>query len=144
MTGEIIIGSLLGWYGVSDLRKKEIPVVHIILGFIVIGICCVGKKHELIEILTGILPGLGMLLLALITTEKIGYADGIIVILIGAYIGTKDCLQIVWLALVFLIMAFFVIAIKEKRMKHVQLPFIPFLFFSWIFKFFYSIWGGVF
>lgn len=127
----IIIFVLLLWFSLSDGKEKEIPVKHLFIGVLFsIGIMAWDRKG-LVSYGISIMPGMLMVLIAFFAKEKIGYADGIISIMLGIWHGIIICLETMLMAQLMLLGVFIVLIILKKADQKTTLPYIPYLFFSW-------------
>lgn len=125
---------LLG--SVWDVRRKKIPVLLLAVGGavgVMTGIAGIwsGQAQNAAWIF-GCLPGAGMVLLAFATREKIGYGDGILLIILGMLEGWNvmtDLLSALFLAAVFGI----VLLALRRANAQTRIPFVPFLLAAHIF-----------
>lgn len=130
---ELLLGGLLLYESILDVRKKQIWIIPVII------MSCVGVIFNLLsgrivwlEIVSGLFIGAGALFLSFITREKLGYGDSLMILCIGICMGGKCTLLIVWISLI--ITAFFGLiysAIRRKNLK-TTLPYIPFLEIAFI------------
>lgn len=128
----VLTGILLLSFGISDWRKKEVPIMHLIAGGILaLAAILICSEHSVYFYAGALMPGIGLIILAFLTKEKIGYADGITVMILGLLRGLVLCLQSLMLALFLLMCVFIVLIACKKADGKTKLPFIPFLFFSW-------------
>jgi prepilin signal peptidase PulO-like enzyme (type II secretory pathway) len=80
-----------------------------------------------VSIAIDMLPGIMFLLISWTTNEKIGYGDGMMILIIGLIMHSQLCITAVAIGLVISSM-FSVIMIFTKRMNlRTRIPFIPFL-----------------
>ncbi len=99
---------------------KSIPVFSL-LGFLLI-------REKPVNLFLSILPGIFLLLLGKITKQAIGYGDGLVVLVVGIYLGLTETVYVV-IAALFLSSfwgAFHMLRNKTNRKS--ELPWIPFLF----------------
>lgn len=86
-------------------------------------------------IITGLIPGIAIILLAYFTHQKIGYGDGILISIIGIALGFRDTfiVCIISFAASAIVAAFIILRAKLRR-AHVKqtLPFIPFVLIGYI------------
>ncbi len=128
----VLTGILLLSFGISDWRKKAVPIMHLIVGGILtLVVIFIWNENPIYFYISALMPGIGLILLAFLTKDKLGYADGITVLLVGALRGLVLCLQSLMLALFLLMCVFGVLIACKKADRKTKLPFIPFLFFSW-------------
>lgn len=113
-----------------DVRYKRVPVWVVLLGGAAvagIGIdTCVCGENELMDLLTGMIPGAVLLLLAL-GTQKAGWADGVILMFLGSVMGFRQCILAAMLSLLLISVLSAVLLILKKADKGTALPYVPFL-----------------
>lgn len=116
-----------------DVKKKEIPIWLLAAG-IVAGISCAGieiygKNRQVYDWALSIMPGILMLLCSRILKEKLGAADGWMVVAQGMFLNLSGILFMVtgacFAAAVCIGIRSFV---KKCRQEEITLPFAPFLF----------------
>lgn len=125
---------------VVDIRKRKVPVW-------MLGIGALGAAGALLyegltgelnswQVCRGLIPG-GILLAAAFVTGKAGLADGIIVMLLGVYMGYEGCMASA-LGGLFLLSLFAGILLALRRVKrNTKIPFVPFLTVGWMI----AVWG---
>ena len=86
-------GIYLCWLSFQDMREKAVSVWKLLAGAGVIIICRIGSQKGLPSI-ADLLPGLLGVAVAAISREQIGYADGIVLLLMGMGIlmGNRESL----------------------------------------------------
>ena len=82
--------------------------------------------------LIGTLPGFFLLTVGWSTRQQVGYGDGIVLLVIGIYLGFSASLSILLTALLLIapVSLFYIVCRKAGRKK--QLPFVPFLFAGYL------------
>lgn len=132
-TIKILVLCMLGIAGIVDLKWKKINIL-LIIPFLIAGIIC-NLKFKFLSfpvILGGMAIGLIMFLVGAITQGKIGYGDGLILIVTGLYLGFFDNLFLL-LSATFLAAIIGVLLLLIKRVnKNYEIPFIPFLFLAFL------------
>ena len=130
----------MGW---EDLRGKTVAVRKLLLFFSGSLICTAlkikGAPGELWDasrdIMLGCLPGISLLLVGKLSGWAVGSADGIIVLVLGIYLGFWQVLSVLSGAFLTAVMAAgFLLAVKKKDRKY-EIPFIPFVFAGMVFSF---------
>lgn len=113
---------------VTDIRKKEIPIVLVIL-FGVLAAVYIGlfDKQEISSILYSFIPGAFLLALSLCTKESIGYGDGLVVLVLGLMTGCQKCIFIVSIGLLAASICALALLVLRKVNGRSRLPFVPFL-----------------
>ena len=130
ITEKIVLGFLC-LCAVFDLKKKEIPLVLVIIG--IIG--GVGFNVWLIsrgmlsmeEMGISLLPGISFVLVGWGTKDKIGYGDGLVLFITGLFVGFYKCFLGVCIGLIFSAVFAVLLLIMHKAKKDSRIPFIPFL-----------------
>lgn len=128
---QIIFILFLGICAVFDIRKKEIPLILIILGGILATVMSVlrisGGEISVAGMGSSLLPGLFFLFVSFCTKEKVGYGDGLILLISGLILGFYQCFIGMCAGLLF--SSFFALALlfMHKAGKDSGLPFVPFL-----------------
>lgn len=129
-----------------DIKNKNIPIAL----FLLAGIVSLADLiiHGILGSFTGIflsrisgvIPGTLLLILSRLTLEKIGQGDGILLTILGLFIGFYSILVILCIGL-FLqsLLACFLLIIK-KADKQTKIPFVPFLLVGNIVVFVYWIY----
>lgn len=111
---------------VWDIRKKGFPVSVLLLGLgasLIYGIL----RQDGMVIFLGIVPGMLLILMGFLTREKVGYGDGILVIIIGLVLGWPGSF-LVYVIAQFGVLFFAVFLLLAKRSaRDVKIPFAPFL-----------------
>lgn len=126
------------WLGVLagiDLWHKRIPLW--ILAVSGVYVTCVSfygiweKNMEGIPLLWSTIPGVGMVLLA-VFTKKAGWADGVVLLLLGTQIGFRACAYSFTLSmLVISVLSLALLAVKRVN-KNSKLPYLPFLWIGYL------------
>lgn len=136
---EMSIGILKGtmifvYLGIStywDLRYKRIPWSVQGMGFIFLCICILVQWKELsLLYLVAFVPGICLLLLAGITGENIGYADGVSVMLLGGMIGFRGCIWMLCISMLLLSVFGLLMLLLKRMTRKSKIPYLPFLFLA--------------
>lgn len=116
---------------VFDIRKKELPLMILITGFLAALGTNMWYIYKGLETVSGIaessLPGMLFLLLSFCTREKVGYGDGLMLIILGLFLGFFRCFLILCIGLIFLSVLALILLIFRKAGRNSRLPLIPFL-----------------
>lgn len=122
---------ILGICAIFDIKKKEIPVVFVFIGiFTALGFDIWqmwNGKISITEMGFSFLPGIIFLFISFYTKEKIGYGDGLLLIMSGLYVGFYQCLLTVCISLVFTSVFALILLVLHKAGKNSEIPFAPFL-----------------
>lgn len=125
-------GLLIGMAAASvvDIRKKKIPLILmlVLIGFAFIMHFLYGRL-SIIEMAFGAVIGVFLLIISLLSHEKIGLGDGIIFVAVGLFLGFFGSLMVLWYSSLISAIAGLVILIVKKKKKEgiedVTLPFAP-------------------
>lgn len=113
----------LAMLSLEDIREKRISVNRVVVGALTAVICrFITGEASFITIISGFIPGIVLLLLSVATGESIGKGDGIVVMVLGLWIGG----QMTFLAVCLAIWAagiFAVVCLIRKRRE--LIPFVP-------------------
>lgn len=131
---EALLACYLGAGAIMDSRKKAVSISYLWVGAVLaLGFLWKEWKVEGVEIkemAIRLLPGLIFLLCSRITREKVGYGDGILLLVLGICFPAVFLWQI-WITAVFLITLWAGILLCTKRgNRDTRIPFIPFLWLA--------------
>lgn len=127
---EILLFLFLGVCALCDGMKREIPLAIVWLGIIaaiILHIQGIIKDDSWMSVFVSVLPGLMFWMLSFATREKVGYGDGWLLIMIGIFVGLRECFLILLTALVLESAAVLVLLAVKRISGDRQIPFAPFL-----------------
>jgi len=125
--------------GYIDIKKKEISIRLCFAAAVVFFTLRIGlilfytRNKEEISFLTGLLPGVGMLLLSFITRGKIGFGDGLVIIVMGILMPVKRIIYIILTALFLVSVIGWAMIILGKIKRNKEIPFVPEILISTVF-----------
>lgn len=133
-------------YGITafdDYRTKHIKLMELII-FAVIGICfdIVYTKYALASILGGVGVGVAMYIFSIISKEKIGKGDALLVMVTGLYLGFMNTVVLVWLSSVLAALVGLVLIRKYDNKVDKEMPFVPFILLAYLIMFTVNSLGG--
>lgn len=143
---------LLGVCSIMDISKRKISSA-VVYGFGILGIIwhIAFQRLELRSIAGGMLIGIVLYVISVISHEKIGKGDAILFIVTGIYLGFWNNIWLLWsasviVALYGLAFVFIHYRIKQEKIetesvKETKLPFVPFVMVSFLFCLWK--WGGI-
>lgn len=133
MATGIILFLLMCIIGIIDIRSKKIPLWCISLGAAdaVVSIISAWRAGTggigSADIAVDMLPGLLFLLISWTTNEKVGYGDGLVILIMGIVMHYRQCVAAVAIGLL-VSSVFSMIMIASKKMNlRSRIPFVPFL-----------------
>ncbi|MDD3368621.1 MAG: prepilin peptidase [Lachnospiraceae bacterium] len=134
----IIVVLLLLVLAVCDLRYQKIPckllAIYGITLLILSGLFYLesfGLKG-LLKMAIGMLPGLILLVLACLFKQEIGKGDGLVLLFLGATIGGKACMLVMFAGLFMASIVGIFLMICKKGSRKTRLPYIPFVLLGYI------------
>ena len=115
-----------------DIRYKTIPVIPVIVMGGMLLTYRVWNGTGWMELLGGCLPGGIFLLISLLTREKIGSGDGLVLLALGCGFAIEEVVGIVGMALFFAAIVAIVLLVVKKASRKTEIPFVPFLFLGFL------------
>ncbi len=125
---------LLALAAYDDIRTREIRIIYILI-FAIAGIVLniLTPPESISSILCGVLTGVVVLIFSILSNEKIGKGDALLLMVIGLYLGFYMTIALLWLASIMAaIFGIAIIGIKKEKLRY-EIPFVPFLLVAYIF-----------
>lgn len=130
--------TMLGMCSVEDRREKMVSVWKIMLyGIVVLGyevwkMAAMGNSldMQMKKMAAGILPGIFLVLLSKVSREAVGYADGLLVLIIGMSMGLYVTMGIFLAALLGIFGTSAVVFLCCRKTRKYQIAFVPYLFLA--------------
>lgn len=125
---------ILGWFAVCDLKKNTLPgnglpvCIPVTLG--IRALLVLTGTEDLWNSLTAVLPAIFLLLLSWGTGEKIGYGDGLTLLILGNLLTGAQVWKILAGAICLTFPISVILLITGKATGATRLPFVPFLFLA--------------
>ena len=130
---DIVMGVYLLLVAVTDWYKKQIHVAFFVIGIIPILLSCLQMDNiSLTERILGTVSGFVMLLVSVVTGEKLGKGDAILLIITGAAMGLYRNISMLAAALVMIFAYSLVLLIRGRFSKNSKVAFVPFLFLGYL------------
>lgn len=128
-----VIFLLLVICSVSDLRKRTIPILFLlILSVAVLGFTIFGDSVGVRLRVGGALLGILFLLISKCTKEAIGYGDSWLILLLGIQLGYLEAIGVLFAASLLAGVASLFFLWKCNWKRNTSLPFVPFLSISYL------------
>ncbi len=135
---------LLGLTSFDDFKSKQVRVLEIFLfGLLGIIINFFGKNISLPSIIGGVLVGVVLLGFSIISREKIGKGDALIIMVAGIYLGFFQTLKLLWIASIIGVIAGLLIIKKKNKGFGYEMPFVPCLLVGYLIMTAFSLLGGI-
>lgn len=133
----VLLLAILVYAAWKDKQCKSIPYYLPAIGIAIALLCRLLEGLPLTETLPivcqALLPGCFLLLTAFFTGQKVGYGDGLMVLVVGVFTNVTYCILSLMFGLcVSCLFAMFYLVLKKVKMKD-QIPFLPFLLIGYIF-----------
>lgn len=126
---ELPLCLLLGALAITDYKNKRIPL------WTIVSVLCIGILNFFLQydrdwksILAGTGMGVTLCILSKITGNRIGMGDGLVITVIGMFMGVK--LTFICMSTAFFLASFaalFLLCIKKAK-RNYKMPFIPYIF----------------
>lgn len=130
MTENMMLCGYLGICSCYDCRDRRIPLwllrMGIGMGILYAGIMLFTGRAVWQTVLTGALPGAAMLFYSRMSQEKLGWADGLMVIPAGLIQQWERCTAEVLTACFLIFLVAVGLLLSGKGNKNTRLPFAPF------------------
>ena len=129
----IILLIILSFFSLQDLKRKAIYGNHLMIATVIsVFVWFVFPSLTIFNTIAGISIGIGIFLLSLVTKEKIGVGDGLILMISGIFLGGRENFTLLFLGLCYAAVYSLVKIFQRKIDKKQELSFIPFLTASYI------------
>lgn len=134
MTAYISMALYLGTLSVMDIRSKRIYNCMFIVGIVPVLIACItNESFDPFGRFLGVLSGTVILILAVLTKEKIGKGDAVIFMLTGAAVGIAENLAVIGTAFLLAgLLSAVLLPFKALRLKQ-HIAFVPFILAAYLF-----------
>ncbi len=137
---KVIVLGLLGICSLEDVRHKRLTIVYILMfgiGGVILHLFA--PVCSIYSILCGMLLGIAMILVSLITRGNVGIGDGMLLLVTGVYLGGYGNLQLLMTGLLLsALWALGLLAFKKKKGKY-EIAFAPFLLLAYFVLLFQGI-----
>lgn len=130
MIEQAVVGIYLLPLSIWDVRRREVPTAFLTVGWILtVGwsvISCMMRNGDLTGLIAGMLPGIVMILVARLTGQM-GYADGVVLTMIGTICGYWNTFLLLCGSLLLLCALSVIMLLFGKADRNTKMPYIPFL-----------------
>ncbi|HBI72699.1 MAG TPA: hypothetical protein DDY59_05865 [Lachnospiraceae bacterium] len=130
---KIIIGVLLLLCSIQDVRRKKLSLWVILTGAVLIGICMpFSTSLSLLDRFGGVIVGVGVIGISLLTGGKIGMGDGLLLCVTGIGLGFWGNMELFAAALAAAAVVSILLLVFRLANRKKSIPFVPFLLFSFL------------
>lgn len=127
----MLVNLYLFWGAWQDLRKRKINNSYLwiggVTGIIYKAISVATNTSILKDWLWAMIPGLMLLLVAIVTKEKIGLGDGWVILILSNFLNVVEIGYVLQAAVFIVSMFSLILLCSNKVTKEYQIPFLPFL-----------------
>ena len=137
----ILFAGYLGVLTVMDLRRKQLNLVFLLSGFILVAVGALfGRGTHPVLLAAGGGVGIAFLLASWVTGEAFGYGDSLLIVIMGSFLGFWDVLSVLTAA--FLLAAVYSAAmlVGKRFSRKTAFPFVPFLMIAYTGGIFFGIY----
>ena len=122
----LMIGTLLvaSW---GDWKRKEISVRILLLMTVLASVKAIFFSEKFLEVILGLVIGIGFLLISKWTEEQIGYGDSWLILILGVYVGFEKLLILLFTASLGAALFSLIFCVIHKWNRNFTIPFVPFL-----------------
>ena len=130
----VVLLILLSICAVEDLKQKEVTVTYILLfGIIGVFLHLFYPGCSVYSMLWGLLLGIAVMAMSVLTHGEIGLGDGILLTVTGVYLGSYQNLELFLIGICLAgVWSLGVILLKKKKRKD-KIAFMPFLLMAYAF-----------
>jgi len=139
----VLFGVYLCWLALQDWREKQISVWKLLCAFVVLFVWRIGTDalQGGFWLLRDMFPGMVALAVSWITKQKLGYGDGIVLLLLGLCLGIYGC-AVVTAAGLCLVIFYGAVQLACCGEKDARIAWIPFLTMSFWGYLWIAVKGG--
>lgn len=130
---KVAITCILGVLAVVDFKKKQVSNVFLLIvsGIVIINYV-IFRPITMVSLVGGILIGTVLLGISYITRQKIGMGDGLLIMILGAYLGFEGIGVVLLYALTLSAIWSGLLMIIKKVNRNYTIAFIPFIFVGYV------------
>ncbi|MGN0342202.1 MAG: prepilin peptidase [Roseburia sp.] len=131
--------AMLAVCSLEDIRHRQVNCIPVLMwGVVGVVFHILWHQQTVYSMAAGLLPGIILLVIALISGGAIGIGDGLVVIVMGIFLGGIRNLQVLCVALVLSAVISLGLLVMKKKNKRDSIPFIPCLLVAYLGVFFYA------
>ncbi|MCQ2497895.1 MAG: hypothetical protein MJ133_02830 [Lachnospiraceae bacterium] len=133
---------LLGKMSLEDFRYFSISMKEIVI-YLMFGFICGYIRMNMLDLVTALIPGIFLLIIAFISNQKIGYGDALIVLSNGFWLGSRKMFISLSVSMILVFLVSLVMLIRYRyvyktELKDRRIAFIPFIFTGTLTAFLYA------
>ncbi len=137
---KVLVLGLLGLCSIEDMKYRRLTIIYILLfGIIGVILHLFAPVCSIYSILWGILLGLVLILISIVTRQSLGMGDGILLAVTGVYLGGSSNLELFLCGLFLSALCSLGLLVLKKKKKTDEIAFVPFLLLSYVFMLFRGV-----
>lgn len=130
---KIMLLGLLGWCSLEDVKQKKLTVLYILMfGVGGVFLHLVAPVCSIYSMLWGMLLGLALILVSMVTRGSVGLGDGILLVVTGVYLGGSRNLELFMIGLLLAALWSLGLMVVKKKKGKEEIAFVPFLLISYL------------
>lgn len=130
---KIMLIGLLGWCSLEDVKQKKLTVLYILMfGVGGVFLHLVAPVCSIYSMLWGMLLGLALILVSMVTRGSVGLGDGILLVVTGVYLGGSKNLELFMIGLLLAALWSLGLMVVKKKKGKEEIAFVPFLLISYL------------
>lgn len=130
---KIMLLGLLGWCSLEDIKQKKLTVLYILMfGVGGVFLHLVAPVCSIYSMLWGMLLGLALILVSMVTRGSVGLGDGILLVVTGVYLGGSRNLELFMIGLLLAALWSLGLMVVKKKKGKEEIAFVPFLLISYL------------
>ena len=124
----ICMAGMLIYMSYEDIRRKTIPVIPLMIwGIVGVAQHLIYGRLDAISMAAGLIPGILAYILSVLTHERIGKGDALLLLVTGIYMGFWGNVFMLWVALIMAAVGGVTAVAVFGKDRNSELPFVPFL-----------------
>lgn len=135
----ITLIAYLGMLSIFDMKTRKVPVVWLAAGVIIAVLVVLTEclcnptiwQWYMLSAILGMIPG-GFLILAGYLSKKVGYGDGIVLVVVGIFIGYRSSFMLLGFSLLFMSLYCMGVLLFRKGSGNTKIPYLPFLTVTYV------------
>lgn len=137
---KMLVLGLLGLCSLEDVKYRRLTVIYILMfGIVGVILHMFAPVCSIYSILWGMLLGIVLILISVVTRGSLGMGDGILLVVTGVYLGGYGNLQLFLYGLLLSALCSLGLLLLKRKKRKDEIAFVPFLLLSYFFLLFRGI-----
>lgn len=133
MVIDILVLVFLLWESIEDIKSQKISLIFVLMfGVLALAVKIFMYEVSLAEMFNDVLIGMFCLCMARITGQAIGYGDGVVLIILGIFVGIRKTVITLFIAFGLMMIVAMVMLIRKGFRYNATMPFIPCIFLAYL------------